>query len=433
MKSQVTTFAPDSILVKQLFEVFKSLTDKYKFSVLLPDLRIKTLPIVSQYIDTYGKLRVINTSTNGHVVTIVTDPLPPVSKPISSKIYRVKIGSIKKMIQTYSFTPVLQRVSRRTGKTKELVLMIGSVSGTFLIDEDTERLPNVKVEIGEHFEVLTENDLESNLEIFNSNRFVTKNLVQYTLKSASEFFLKYKSLDLKKFSDEMFLLDEAHEYDVDKLRAIFTPNSSLVKNGKLVVKSEEMLKRLLFVVRLFKERHSKNFKQYADYVKIPDFYHDISDYKLYENEYLLEGIDAIENMLNSEKIIKKSQPFILTDDWDPYFFKNDIVSNKVYLAQNVISFREGARITETWRTEGYNLGVAKELIIEGGEEETKRSWKRAPESKEIKKYDLRNFNVYKYINQNDISLLVSNAEVRDALLGYIVNGAVRYTVLLNFF
>ena len=40
----------------------------------------------------------------------------------------------------------------------------------------------------------------------------------------------------------------------------------------------------------------------------------------------------------------------------PYFFKNKLIKDKIYLAQNTLSIQKAIKISNVWNEGGYNIG-----------------------------------------------------------------------------
>ena len=94
----------------------------------------------------------------------------------------------------------------------------------------------------------------------------------------------------------------------------------------------------------------------------------------------------------------------------PYFFKNPLVDNKVYLAQNIQTLGKASDVAVTWIRKGYNIGIYAEDIT--------------PVT----------FTLYSYKNSRDISdgQTVKGKPFSDEvkILGYKIDNNPEYTVLL---
>ena len=47
---------------------------------------------------------------------------------------------------------------------------------------------------------------------------------------------------------------------------------------------------------------------------------------------------------------------VLKESIYPYFFKNSLIDNKIYLAQNTLSIKQAFRIYDLWKNNEYNYG-----------------------------------------------------------------------------
>jgi hypothetical protein len=450
LQKQDMLWDPESKVVQQVYKAFNLMTDKYKFSTQLPDLRIKKFPIVSQFIDAFGKLRVLNTRFRGKVLTLVVDPLPPFARPANAQIIREKTDIVFEMIEAYFFEPILQRKDETTGKIREVVVMIGSIPGTFLVD-DTEEIPGVNTYPGEKYSALNGGPIISDIEIFDTNQKIAKQLIQYALFLVSEYMALQGVTTLtdellKQFAKEMIVIDESITYNTHQFRPIFKHEANVIRGNKLVVPSKEIRNRIIFVIRLFRTRRSAELVTYNTLINIPEYYSDISNFTFYDMEYLLDGDDALTNLINDIQHPKgHATEFVQLEETRPYFFRNLSLGNKVFLAQNAKTYNQANYILYMWRTHGYNVGITGGVMAIPqqkqrktdiwGESETETEEELQEEVgppallQELETAPVQHVSIYKYVNKDNIVNLVKNG--RDILLAYKLNGISRYTVLFD--
>jgi hypothetical protein len=192
-------------------------------------------------------------------------------------------------------------------------------------------------------------------------------------------------------------------------------DSGVMYNSKLVLKSQETLKRIIYSLKLF-SRQRINLLNYYKNNSIENYYVDLTDFDQYHFQVILEGENAVEKWVDEQELNYTLYDSVQVDKLvKPYFFKNNLVNNQIYLAQNTSSIQKAIKIAQTWNNDGYNIGAEPELDDEDDIE--------------------ADFLLYTYKNSKDItpykfgkSNLTDNNII---ILGYKVETEPNYTVLLN--
>ena len=110
-------------------------------------------------------------------------------------------------------------------------------------------------------------------------------------------------------------------------------NKVIMRNKKLIVKSEETLKRLMYVLRI-------NTVKIPDYYKkavIENYYEDVTDFDPYQFQIILQGEYSVEKWIDEHNSKNKLRNYIDPDLETPYFFKNSLIGEQIFLAQNTDS------------------------------------------------------------------------------------------------
>jgi hypothetical protein len=156
-------------------------------------------------------------------------------------------------------------------------------------------------------------------------------------------FLKDNNLtpkvdNIPRFVNEKIRLDEGYLYR--DYPSIYI--NDLITNGKITINSMEILKRLIFELRLYMNRDIKGLLEYHSKTKIKGYYEDISDFQKRSGEILIKGSDTIYNWslvnISNFRVYSEIQPEMFT-----YFYKNyDMLgSNDLYVAYTFESLQEG--------------------------------------------------------------------------------------------
>ena len=476
-KKQVHIFPVDNIVSTTISSVFTKMIEKRDFSKLIKPIEMKKIPILFQTIDTYGKCRMVCTMFKDEKMTVVLDPCPPFAKPSGSEIFRPAIPHIIAIITEYELPIIEQRKNPATNRTMEIVVLLGTIKGVFLTD-DQGQLEGVHTNTTEMYGVLKVQRQASPLQelvvLDKTSRILTENAI-YLLSR----YLNGRALTKKffmSFLDYYISLDPSVEYNVNLMRPYFedVSNTILEDGVKLVVPNTEILKRLVYYLKLFWQTNGEVAKTYKNKTEIPNFFSSITDYKINSGEYLLAKKQAVDNLIVSKKRDeKKVVDHVVLGIDDVYFFRNAILGSKIFMAQNAPTYLHVNYIISEWRERRYNPGtnfkvppteaeqevpqeVAQEpeededlalfdmdinelLGLEPGEiSEEKVPTKKKQEVVEIPtlpETPLINFPVYKYVNQEDITLIRhgdGRGKEQELALAYKVAGEARYTAILTY-
>ena len=184
-----------------------------------------------------------------------------------------------------------------------------------------------------------------------------------------------------------------------------------MKDNKIVIKSEETLKRIFYVLKLYIIRNNKNIIDYHNRIMIENFYADLADFDEYPFQVILEGESSIYKWINEKNknniLYNKIIPKIET----PYFFRNTIINNRIYIAQNVNSLIDAINVSLIWNNYKYNPG--KNVISD---------------QKDIYECSLYSYTNNKNIKKYSIEGIPNDYKIK--ILGYKIDNKTNYTVLL---
>lgn len=411
VKAQVTGFPPTDSIVRGVFDLFRKLSRSYIFGSPIPLIQIKKIPVASQLVDLYGKCRIVNVTHGSKMVTIVTDPIPPFAAVAATAVYRADLNTILDFVSVWKIEILWQRVSGN--RLKEIGVNLGIV-GIILTDSPSDRLPNVSVKPDE--EEYRSLNLLNFVAKFDEQKRTARLLHSWALYCASKFkFFSNKrgvmtDADYSEFARSNVVVSGlSYSYDVRSTKSQFDrPSKFTTSDGKLIVPSVEALKRLIFSLRLFEKDHTKKFDDYRNNKSIPDFYEEIGDFETVSNQYVLNGKDAVLNLIDSYEAKYVITKTVKPESKYAYFFKTNLVDIKrVYLAQNALTVDAAKRIVERWNVDGFNVGLNVETN---------------PSSN----YDVK---IFKYVNEREITRLTSGTQP-GAILAYKIDGVAKYTALL---
>lgn len=468
-KDVINSFGYNSHISNKIFEVFNNLNYSYILTKKIPFSDFnwpweKNIIPISQTIDSYGKTRSINIKYENDYVSILTTPIQPLKLVNNYKKYKTNIITALKVIKCLKITNYKQ-VLNKNNYIKEIVGKLGNINIKIILDEKTPKIERIDVEdvidIDNTFDI-------SIIDIYNKHKKIARYTIEYLFWMFSNYMknenLDYKNItgeNYKKFKDQYILLNTEFIYEnVPKMFSL--ENSGLIYNKKLVIKSEESLKRLFYILRLMLIRNSKKILSFYQNKNIKNYYIDITDFDYYNIQIILQGENSILKLINEKNNINKIYNKILLnlepekkeqnkksskknkkdevndedDDeeeedeqqdeniqdkkfkkiWNikPYFFKNKLVSNKLYIAQNIDTYMKGITIGISWSENKFNPGV------------------------NVQDYDiLEEFTLYSFKNENNIKIYNVKGQSNDyniKIIGYKVDfdneKKSLYTVLL---
>jgi hypothetical protein len=393
-----TGFYPGDPVIKKLYNIFRRMTKTIingKISSSIPNI---SLDITGQSVDAYGKCRIINVN---NVTLVLLEPLPPFAAPNITEIYRITLDEAIKFAKNINSRIIWQRKDT-LGSVVEICIDIG-VNAVVLLKPSVDKVLK-SVEISKELAQFSE--LQSSLKYFAKQNKTASILFEYTLWLIHNNF---KSIDrdnlddiLMNFTTNFVEIDSNHVYHPYE-SATFTDPSSFVENNKLIVTSSDMIRRLIFMCRM-KILQSKKIVYNNN--AIPNFYSSSDDFDDMQNSFVLDGQDAVLNLISTygiENIITNK----IIDTTRPYYFKNILIDEKIYLAQPAQSIDEAISIVSSWTMTGINTSD------DGNIDE--------------------NVQIFSYVNQEEINLISDgDADIKKGcIIGYKQNNLAKYVSLLE--
>lgn len=454
-ETSLYNFSNESSVAKNLKYIFNKLNTVYTLNTNIINIdynfNLKDLKIESQVIDFYGKTRMININYRNNMITIFTTPLQPFNtieiKNVNS-VEKVNINIALDLIKYLDIKIINQIVDKNNLKiVKEIYCKLGDIYINIPVN-DSNIIESIPI-----LNKMTFNNKileKSYIEEYNKYKKLSRYLFEYFIWLFSKY-INEKNISINentdnniaKFIESKLYVIIKPEFEYSYVSKFFSFESGVMYKNKLVIKSEETLKRLVYILKLLIMRDEKKIIDYHKKIMIQDFYIDITDFDYYPTQIILQGEDSIikwnknndknnfhifdsiflnfaENNIsnNSEdeddEDEENKSDIIIYEQKYPYFFKNDLIDNKVYLAQNTNSISKAVKIALIWNNEKYNPGY--DVIIE-------------PE------FDISsiNFILYSYVNSKNIVKYNMNGkkDTNIKIIGYKTDeGKNMFTVLL---
>ena len=410
-----SVFDYDSQISRQIMNVYNKLGNVlyYDKSIITEEivdintqLLLLNVPIISQIIDSYGKTQILNIDLGDKLLSLFINPIQPLNlqEDDINNIYYADDKFIDDIITKLQITELNKVGNIIYGKIFNFTVsfkIYNNVSNNSIINK-YNKYKKISRYVTEYMFWLYSRYLQKNIQEYDYN-----NLIKFE--------------NMNDFVTNNFVLDKNFQYD-DYISNQFTlENNGIIRDSKIVVKSDSALKRLLYVLRLKIIRDYKEIIQYHTYNNIYSYYLDMTDFDQNNSQVILKGYrfarrwvqdtskdnkyvlrDSVlisennlycdcygcttNDMLKNKKCEKCNENFpsfnilgetvpkycdnCATDDMinvkicnkkQAYFFKNKLISDDTYLAQNTDSIEKAVKISVIWYTKGYNIGNNPEL------------------------------------------------------------------------
>lgn len=333
-------FESKSDVINNAFKIFEQFNE---FNILnntfeLCDIDLSKFNIFSQVIDNYGKTRVLNIEYKDNKISLFTSPLQPIGvrEENSENIYKVSNDIVEEFIKDTE----IQVIDRSD-------IAYNCVTGNTLI----------KIYLQEKTQMIVE---KSVLSSYNMYKKLSRYILQYFFWLYSKYLNENSKLpDIDNFSDferQYVVIDENFEYS-NNIPIEFSINNILFRGNKLVIKSSETLLRLFYGLKLKIMQQPQKIHTFYTRKTIDNYYIDADDFLLKENQLILKGSELFSRFIQSNlinNINSKLHSDIYKDALFPYFFRNKLINNNVYLAQNTFSLEKAIQIHKIWKTDRYN-------------------------------------------------------------------------------
>ena len=462
-ETSVYNLAGDSSVVKNVKYIFSKLNSVYSLNMNIINIdyefNLKDVKIESQIIDFYGKTRVMNLNYKNNIITIFTSPIQPFNtieiKDELNSFKKVNIDIVFELIK-YLDIKIINQISDKSNLKiiKEIYCKLGDIYINIPVNDSNiiEGVPMLnKLTINNKFF----EDNKSYIEEYNKYKKLSRYLFEYFIWLYSKY-INEENININeniennivKFINSKLYVIIKSDFEYSNVSKFFSLESGVMYKKKLVIKSEETLKRLVYILKLLITRDEGKIIGYHKKIMIQDFYIDITDFDYHHEQIILQGKDSIVKwnknndtnnyfhifdsiFLNSkennnsnnnkkdedeeeEEDKENKSDIIISEQKYPYFFKNDLISDKVYLAQNTNSILKAIKIGLIWNNEKYNPGYDVNIEID---------------------FDITsvNFILYSYINSKNIVKYNMNGK-KDGnikIIGYKTDeGNNMFTVLL---
>lgn len=332
--------------------------------------------VVSQRIDSSGKTRMLTFKTGQkRFLSLMTSPLPPLDLPTDSTIYSTTIPLARRFTNMNHFQITMQDGDEDDNFIQGIWVKgdIAQNNGIYygfipIITKDSYPLQNV-VFAPDYLNDPLRTESFSRLEQMYFVRKVSDFLKQYTLfeyaRNAQNALTEKRKRDtLQDFSKNRFVVIGDWNYSniLSLQKKLEYNNDTLYHDGKLVVPSKIIKKKLINFLKVQLLNDRKGVFSYAQRHTIKDYYRTLSDFRKSENQLIFLSRESIMLWLNGKSKMTNMRTVsteLHPDITEPYFYKNHAIrKGKLNIIQNVEDgFLERAlAVCDKWEKDRINRG-----------------------------------------------------------------------------
>ena len=408
-----------SSVSKKMSEIFDIVAKSYSFkgdgvSHSHQDFNYFSDSYIAQGIDSYGKTIMLQFSYEGREGTMLTSPMQPlpVQEIKNWVVNKINLQTALNFLVSIQAENILQ--NQINNRVENVSAMVGDISVNIPVISSRPN-PSFRVNLTGNDTNLYNKTVSIN-KTFNRNKKLARYISEYVLWMFSSFLSERGEgveIDLDQAINafkQTIEIDESFQYP-DYIGKTFSRDSGLLKNGSIVVKSREIAKRLIYHLKMQLRRNENKVLNYYKIPSIQDYYVDITDFDEHEGQIMISGPESLQHWIN-EKALKLN---VFTNSIHlgvdtPYYFRNTLISDRIYMAQNTDSIEKAIKIALAWGEDGVNIGT----------------------NFEVEQVDIVPYTLYSYKNNSEIKRYrVGGGDSRIEIIGYKYNDCPLFTVLLN--
>jgi hypothetical protein len=143
------------------------------------------------------------------------------------------------------------------------------------------------------------------------------------------------------FVDSNIVVSKEYEYP-DEIDLNLSTNNLFINEGVMTMHNQEILKKMIYQLRLELNKDMSRVMDYYQSTKITDFYNEVSDFNQYPGEIVVKGITTLQNwdLISSMdyRIYKNIEPSRIK-----YFIRNEKIfgDKSIYIATTFTSIQKG--------------------------------------------------------------------------------------------
>lgn len=301
-----------------------------------------------QIINAYGKTNGI--ITDDQTLIYIYEPIAPLPLP-ESKVYTVKpydvvLNNVKLLrpskISTVGYmlngNSVISAIEFRYDKIKYCIPVIHSVGSVDKFKQLLIPNPNIEPELNIVNKLRKLATFVTELMLYVFSKYVRDSNIAVVNNSVIEVFVRSNTV-----------IDGRVNYTISRsykdAYSMFT-----TRDGKMIIQSEELLKRLVYTLRLQLTQRMNDILNYYKRVQMENFTIDVLDFTEYPLQIIVDGKQSMMKYITDQHSVYNVSSAIDPYEIEPYMFKNSIIENQVFFALNVDTIEQAQEIAEKWGT-----------------------------------------------------------------------------------
>lgn len=345
-----TIFKRNTSIIQGLLSIRNAMTQMYLgYRKLKPYNKLQFENIINgQELDAFGKVRMIYVKFANRNYALYTDILPPLLTPEikNTSVALWPVEDALKFCTQYGISVCEQlndgKSTRQLVCEYEGIIIRMQIKQGDNIESDIipiSRRPPDYIFWKQYF------GTESVFTNFEIKKKIAQILYAHTVFMLSKWMERNKKLlctsdDVKNFLNTDTILDDKYKYntlETKLLQRTFSPyfnvQDDLYRGGKLILNSQQLVKKLHYALTLECIRDIKNVIEFKQRKCIPNYYDTISSYTKRDTEIVIsinEYLDIINEKQDEKKGINKYNLRKNFNADPPYFIQNDDISSIVF-------------------------------------------------------------------------------------------------------
>jgi len=305
----------------------------------------------SQFIDVDGKLRILNFRK----VSVLTSPLPPIDKPVSSSPHSAKRGDLRRFLSKYQIKIIYQEIKNQKAIGVWIDLAKYGIYISYIPLIPTKPLSKVPEAPSNLTNPIATAPLSQSLLLeFKKKRKIASYLKEYTL---FEYSIRVGE---KEDTKDMFVIDPNHEYDLKDAQNPKRGNT-MYRENKIIVPSSKVKKQLEYYLKVQLLNDHSTVLSYRLKDLLNSSYNQIDDFRKVQNQLVFLDLFQILDWIiesHGRNLANVFQPHLQPDLINPYFYRHPyIANNKPVLVQNVEGGLSSAiEVGRQWKRDQTNIG-----------------------------------------------------------------------------
>lgn len=319
--------------------------------------------VVSQYIDEFGKCRIVNYDN----ISLVTSPLPPFDHPTTyiSDIIKTTISVALEFIKNNKLIIKSKDVDNSRGFIISGLWIECSISnppisfGYIPIDDEIEGdklqdIPNTKVNL---VDTIISKIKNSSLYNFYELDKIAKYLQEYSLYEWSH--------DPINFNKNSFIIIQNYSYNnIKSLSDKFIRyNTVLYRDNRLIVPNNDCINKLLKFVYVMSFNDNSIIDRYKNKLHFPGniAYSELSDFNMSDDQVLFLDRESLVKWKRSttKNLEMKVNYDLYSLNKEPYYYRNiNVLDGTLCIIQNTMKrdFNSALIISKSWENVRINIG-----------------------------------------------------------------------------